>query len=322
MRTSLTALAFVAVLAVPALAIAQPDSKQPAPSAAPTDEALARFKRGLELYEEQDFTGALVEFRRAYEISPNYKVLYNIGQVCFQLTDYACALKNFERYLAEGGNNIASDRRAQVQRDLEKLQTRVARIEIVTNVPGVDITVDDVPVGKTPLKESVVVSSGKRRVFATKEGRVAVTRIVDVGGTDSVRVQLDLVDAATGSSQPAQAYVTPSKWTTLSYVGLGVAGAFGVTAAVTGIFALNASNDLEQKRFSGDEPDSATRSKQTDVRTLSIVSDVFLGAAIVTLGTTLVLTLLRNPKPEPVKTGSIGLRTATSGGTIGLGGRF
>src|SRR5438105_150249 len=68
-------------------ALAQAPAPAPAPAAAANpDEAAMRFKRGLELYEEQDFPNALIEFRRAYELQPSYKILYNLGQVCFQLT--------------------------------------------------------------------------------------------------------------------------------------------------------------------------------------------------------------------------------------------
>src|SRR5262245_48943462 len=92
-------------------------AQQPAPAAsAPTSsppaavggDATAHFQRALELYQEQDFPGALVEFRRAYELNPSYKLFYNIGQVCYQLTDYACALKNFESYLKEGAGSVSS----------------------------------------------------------------------------------------------------------------------------------------------------------------------------------------------------------------------
>ena len=37
----------------------------------------------------------------------------------------------------------------------------------------------------------------------------------------------------------------PSKFTTLSWIGLGTAGALAIGAGVTGILALNASSDLE-----------------------------------------------------------------------------
>src|SRR5690349_11541014 len=95
----------VSTLLVSGAAFAQvPGVAGPVPPANPanSDEAQMRFKRGLELYDEQDFQNALIEFRRAYELQPTYKILYNLGQVCYQLTEYACALRNFEKYLKEG----------------------------------------------------------------------------------------------------------------------------------------------------------------------------------------------------------------------------
>ena len=58
------------------------------------------------MFEESNFTGALAEFRRAHAIAPSYRLLYNIGQVCYLLRDYPCALDSFSRYLSQGGAEI------------------------------------------------------------------------------------------------------------------------------------------------------------------------------------------------------------------------
>src|SRR5205809_449884 len=95
-----------------------------APAKEPTKEAREeagnRFRKGFELFKEADYQAALIEFRRAYELAPNYNVLYNIGQVYFQLQDYANALTWLERYMAEGGKNITKTRKEEVERDIEK----------------------------------------------------------------------------------------------------------------------------------------------------------------------------------------------------------
>ena len=75
------------------------------------EEAMPHFQRGVELYDENDFQNALIEFRRAYEIAQDYHVLYNVAQTCYQLQNYACALDAFTRYLSEGGSAIARERR-------------------------------------------------------------------------------------------------------------------------------------------------------------------------------------------------------------------
>src|ERR1041384_7041483 len=43
------------------------------------DEAVTRFERGVQLFEAENYEGALVEFNTAYKLSKNYKLLYNIG---------------------------------------------------------------------------------------------------------------------------------------------------------------------------------------------------------------------------------------------------
>jgi len=296
-----------AVATAPGLAAAEAPSK-----AAPTkrEEAIGRFRRGLELYEEQDYEAALSEFRRAYDLSPNYKVLYNVGQVCFQLQDYACALRAFESYLDEGGAEVPDVRRAEVGREVDRLKLRVARLEIVTNVPGADVTVDDVSVGKTPLPGPLTVSAGKRRVVAAKEGRQSVVRTVNVPGAETVRLELTLAP-----QQGDVRYVErPSRWTRWSWIGVAAAGTLAAGATVTGALALDADTKLDTQRFVG-APTPEVASQQSTVRTYAVATDVLVGAAIVTLATTLVLTFMRDPATPK-------LDAMLSPGGASLGGRF
>lgn len=85
------------------VAHAQTDAK---PSDAAREEASGHFQRGVELFQEGAFRAALVEFERAYGIAPDYRLLYNIGQVKLQLQDYLGATQSYERYLEEGGSEI------------------------------------------------------------------------------------------------------------------------------------------------------------------------------------------------------------------------
>src|SRR6185369_13528930 len=115
-------LAAALALGVPAIS----STAEAAPTKEQQHEAATRFKKGIELFKEGDYQAALIEFRRANEIAPNYAVLYNIGQVYFQLQDYAGALTALERYLSEGGKNVPTARRTEVEKDIEKLKSRVA----------------------------------------------------------------------------------------------------------------------------------------------------------------------------------------------------
>jgi len=265
----------------------------------PKDDALAHWQRGLELYEEQDFQSALIEFRKAYSIAPTYKVLYNIGQVCFQLTDYACALKSFQQYLRDGGANIEDDRKQELEKDILKLRRRVGSLEVVSNVSGADVFIDDAAVGKTPLSTSIVVSAGRRKITVSKDGYGSGTRIVDVAGTDSVRVEITLAEPTPRPRAAEPPMITPSRWTTWSYVGLGTASALAIAGGVTGVLAVRAERDLEEHRFVGAETAASFDAESRRVRNLALATDLLLGGAVATLATTITLTLMHNPKKEP-----------------------
>ena len=80
-------------LLAPVAAVAEPDGS--------VREADRHFQRGVALYVEADYRGALVEFERAYTLAPNGIVLFNVGETQYQLRDYAAALATFEHYLVE-----------------------------------------------------------------------------------------------------------------------------------------------------------------------------------------------------------------------------
>src|SRR5205823_3457182 len=48
-------------------------------------EASRHFQRGVDLDNEGDYRGALVEFKKAYALLPRASVLYDIGQTEYQL---------------------------------------------------------------------------------------------------------------------------------------------------------------------------------------------------------------------------------------------
>src|SRR5690349_19521156 len=163
----------VALFALPAHAGNDtPAEGAAAPAAAPTEaairEASEHYEAGLELYADGEFKRAAIEFDRAYELVPNYRALYNIGQVRIQLHDYARAMKALQAYLKEGGEKIDADRKKTVHDDLEMLATRTATLGIETNEPGVEVLVDGEPAGVTPMAEPLLLDTGDRRLVLRK----------------------------------------------------------------------------------------------------------------------------------------------------------
>jgi hypothetical protein len=220
------------------------------PSKAEITEAQRRFQRATELYEENNLPGALAEFRKAYSLAPNYRVLYNIGQLCFLMQDNPCAYGAFSNYLEQGGSEIPERRREEVQRDLARLQVRVARLRIVADRVGAEVTVDDVSVGTTPLNEPVLVAAGRPRVRVSLPGYAPVTRVVEVAGMETVKVDIHLVPingSAPRDESPAPA--TRSNQVPLTPRPPATSGAAGATARTP---------DLTREATLSDAPSSSS----------------------------------------------------------------
>ena len=292
----------LAVLVSLAIPLALPSVAQAQPGQATTAEAAKHFQRGVTLYNEADFRAALVEFRRAYETAPNAAVLYNIGQTYYQLQNYAAALTALGRYLTEAGPT--APHRREVEQTIDTLQTRVGKVAISTSAPGADITVDDELVGKTPLDEPVLVSVGRRKITALRDGRVTETRFVDVAAGDTVPVSLT-ADTVRGniSGGPPPPSPGPSKSTiTTGWVITGIAG-LG-TVAVGGL-AWFASRDLSNARNADPVPEGSLNARRDDlsnksskVSLYSHIADGFLAATAIAGGVTLYLSLSRSKEHE------------------------
>lgn len=286
-----------------------PPTQAPAPAEAQA-EARERFRRALELAEDGDFDSALIELRRAYELAPTYRILYNVALVYQQLKDYARALDTFERYLAEGGADIDEDRAEAVRTRMERLRGRVAYVVVKTAEPGAEIAIDDRIVGRTPLVHSLRVNSGQRRVTAKLAGRPVEARVVELAGGESREVQFDLRPAVVRiAAEPTRAAV---------WIGWSSAAVLAAGAAVTGILSLDAKAEHEEQI----DKLGVTRGELNDTRTrmdaLALTTDVLAGAALVAAGVSLYLTLEPSrPRPEEAPPGAA-LEIYTTGSGAGV----
>jgi PEGA domain/Tetratricopeptide repeat len=316
-KTRLLALAAALTLTAPGL----PTFAQQPSSKAAQQEAFSRFNKGKELYDENDFHAALIEFRRAYEIAPNYVVLYNIGNVYYAIQDYPNALTYLERYLSEGGKNIPKQKRTEVERDVEKLRSRVSNLDITVSVEGADIAVDDQIVGKSPLPKPILVGPGRHRISVSKSGYNTISRSVEVASSETPKLPFELTEQAQATPEPNPATPkeagpvgtsTPTPAPPVGppphrrpqqvavWPGWALTSGLAVSAGVVGGLAFANLNSFAAMRktllvvpgktsamMAADNLDAtAARAK-----TFAIVADICTGAAVVAGGVSLVLTL-------------------------------
>jgi hypothetical protein len=271
------------------------------PVASTTDapeEARIRYERAVQLYNDGNVEGALVEFERAYKLAPTYRLLYNIGIIRLQLNDYAEALKAFQAYLAGGGNDIPLNRRNEVDRHIFALKSRVGSVLLSSNAKGAEVSVDDVVVGTIPLTEPLVLNPGQRRITVSR-GNVTRSRVVSIAGQDAVALELDLESPRPTAAQVVS--LTPpmpeSPSRTPAYVLWGVTGALGIAAGIVGVLSLNSIRDVEKER--DDAP--TTRGQLDDaankMKALSLTADILAGTAVVAGGAALYFTF-RGPSDE------------------------
>lgn len=154
--------------------------------------AAAHFTRGVELAKAANYQDALLEFQRAYELTPHYSVLYNIGQAYIGLGKPVPAIDALKRYLAEGGAQIGIDRRRAVEAEIVKQFAQTGSVAVEVNLPGASILVDGELVGRSPLAEPVRVPLGEHRISARLESGEESEQRVTIASEQSLSVKLEL----------------------------------------------------------------------------------------------------------------------------------
>jgi hypothetical protein len=307
--------------APPAKATAEGDSSDPAVA-----KAREHFGRAQQLYDEGHFEAALLELQRAYEVKPSWRLLFNLAELRFTVHDYVGSLRTFERFLAEGGTEIDAPKRAAAESKLGTLRSLVGSVKIATNVAGATIYVDDEAIGKSPLPPAMV-SAGRHKISATRDGYRPATGSVAVLGSEETSAELTLMPES--PDRAAAGDDSPSRWTTLSWVGVGTSAAFAVGSVAMFAAGSSASTELTKITYVGATPSQEYRDKESEVSRDRVLGITFAAASAVTLGLTLYLTLTRNPAPasrpspaSPAAPASASLAFALSSRGVFLDGRF
>ena len=313
------AVALLGASSLPAYA----QSKGAAAHVEDVDAARSHFKLGVDSYRDGDLTTAMIEFKRAYAAAPNYRLLYNLGQVARELRDYPEAERYFRTYLKEGGSEIDGPRKQEVETEIAKVSARIASLVISANEPDAELFVDDVSVGHAPLADVVRVSAGQRRVSATREGR-RVTRVIDAAGGETLVVELKLEapspEVASGPSGSALREAPPEKSHTAT-IALGVGT--GALAVGAGVMAFMAGHDASNYRSALERKtdEAELKSLSDGAKTKALVTDVLLGATLACGVTTLVVALM-NGSEERAPAGENATALGVGPGSLSLTSRF
>jgi tetratricopeptide (TPR) repeat protein len=301
--------------------------EEPAP-AADSDvqkRASEHFRRGVELFQEGAYRAAIVEFNRAYDIAPNFRLRYNIAQTQIQLLNYLGAVQSYEAYLSEGGAEVPAERREEVETALHALRERIGRISIGVSAPNAEIFVDEVKVGVSPLDTTVPVNVGQHRVHARTADGAEGSKVLEVAGGDLLEVKLELKKA------PAQAVKTvvvargPEGLSTYDKYAVACL-AVGVVAAGGAVyFGLTASSDK-------DELDKALKARPNDAgkvadlrdstKLYARMTDATAGVAVLALAASVTLWVLDDDDDDEEKGKAADTQLSVGPGGLTVTGRF
>ena len=180
--------------------------------------ARARLEKGADLLVSHAYSRALIEFEDAYRLFPSPKIFFDIGLANVGLERNPEALRAFQRFLIETTDaSPETVTRAKVQ--IQALLPKVAIVDVASADAGLEIVVDDLSVGRTPLNAPLYLAPGQHRLVARASDSAApAVKTFDARGGTRATVSVPLVPklvlapppASTGgTANAAAATVTP-----------------------------------------------------------------------------------------------------------------
>ncbi len=154
--------------------------------------AAARLIReGNTLLDEGRASEALKRFTEAYDRFNSPTLLVSIAEAHLKLGNDVRAAEYYQRFLEEKSAGTAAKLVMLAEQRLEELAAELAVIKLETTVEGALVSIDDDPIGETPLPATYL-KPGLYRIGATKEGHVAFSATVELNGGETRTIPLPL----------------------------------------------------------------------------------------------------------------------------------
>jgi hypothetical protein len=252
--------ALFAILLAAQSAYAQPRPVRPAAPVDVRSELPDAAKRAWDAAKElagaNNFKGAVVEFLRAYELSQNPRVLYNVGVAEKLQTHYARAVDAWERELREATGKLSPAESAEVTNAISVVQQYISPVEITANEADATLSVDDYAAGKTPFAGPVHMDVGHHTLTLKKEGFIDLTQQIDVAAGQKQALTLTLeptkktaiIKVATAGAPGAIIYLDGADVGPAPYTGEVLAGHHTIEARAHGYATVGQSVDVVYKQ--------------------------------------------------------------------------
>jgi hypothetical protein len=184
------------LLALSACLVVVPAAAQPSPPAplsqSLTGEAKAAYMSAKLLLDDNDFAGALTKFKRAYDVSTDARLLWNMAVCEKELRHYSRAATLVSRYLKEGAAVMSAEQRQSATDTQAALRAFYSTVTVVGLRDGATVQVDGVTVGQTPLPEPLLLDLGTHRLRVEAPGYEPVEKSLEIPGNTQLELPLNL----------------------------------------------------------------------------------------------------------------------------------
>jgi hypothetical protein len=164
-----------------------------------TGDAKAAYAAGILLFKNGDAEGALTKFRRAFELSRDVRLLWNMSICEKTLRHYGKAYALLSRYLKDGGATLPADDVNAAKDALVALRSFYSLVTPRVQPAGARLFVDGEAVGVAPFAEGIAVDLGRHLLRAEAPGYEAAEQPIEVPGATDLVVTFDLKAIATSS---------------------------------------------------------------------------------------------------------------------------
>ena len=168
------------------------DAVQPPLSVSLTGEAAEAYKSAVLVFQDGDRAGALQKFKRAYELSRDPRLLWNMAACEKELRHYARAAALVDQYLSDGADRLTSDDRTAATQTQTALRDYYSAVTLEGLPPGAKVSIDAEVSGTAPLSQPITLDLGRHEIRVEAPGYQPDARVLDVPGASPVKVHITM----------------------------------------------------------------------------------------------------------------------------------
>jgi hypothetical protein len=222
------------------------------------EKAKEYFLAGVEMFQKQNYKGAIEKFKTADKLDPNWKTKFNIGMCHFELKEFPAALSVLSLFVEEGSSDASSDHVDLAINAIVAARSEVFTIRLFDAEEDVKIEVDGEEPMLSPDRSEVFLTPGKHRIRIWSTTDIYLDETIS-GVKGEIReyksfVAQEKVETGPGSGEeggpkkggekkarkPGMKPMELAGW-----ILLGVAGGALIGGAVSGGLAINERNQME-----------------------------------------------------------------------------